>query len=321
MAQRLVPLKEYAKEVGIPESTLRWQVKQGQMPNAQRVGRYWYVAVEVAQPTGPARVFTLFTHAGGAGKSSLTRDLGFELFARSYRVLLIDADPQANLTAWLGINPVDVSPNETLMRVVEDRTLPPPRQVLAGIHLIPAHMRLALAEVALPHKPFGSGQLRSALRRSGALEQYDVILIDSPPSLGPLAALAALAGDGLIVPVETSPKGVQGVLGVVEVARDYKQILIDHGLAANLSRFIRLFVPTRYDPRTVQDQRVLEALREIEGVAPVAPPLAYRPAIYKQACDEAQPVQAVGDEKTRQEMAQLGDLFLSATRFEEATWV
>ncbi len=320
MPQKLVPLVEYARQTGIPESTLRWQIKQGLLPNARRFGRYWYVALDIPESTEPARVFTIFTHAGGAGKTSLTRDMGFELFTRGYRILLIDADPQANLTAWLGVNPVEINPEQTLLRVVEERALPQPLEVLGGIHLIPANMRLALAEVALPGKPFGSGLLRAALRRSGILDRYDFVLIDSPPSLGPLAALAALAANGLVVPVETSPKGIQGVLGVIEVARDYQQILVEHGLTPEFSRFITLFVPTRHDPRTGQDRQILEALHEIEKVAPVAPPLGYRPAVYKQACDEAQPVQTVGEEKVREELAHLATLFLQTIQQEEILW-
>ena len=70
------------------------------------------------------RVFTAFTHAGGAGKTSLVRDLGFELSRRGYRVLLVDADPQANLSAWVGAR--EVKPEETLLRLVRTGELPSP---------------------------------------------------------------------------------------------------------------------------------------------------------------------------------------------------
>lgn len=317
MPQRLIPLTQYARQAGIPENTLRWQIKQGLLPQAQRHGRYWYIAVDGPTPAGLGRIYTLFTHAGGAGKTSLARDLGFELFTRGYRVLLIDADAQANLTAWLGLNPLEVTDQQSLMQVVERRTLPEPQSTPSGLHLIPASMGLALAEVVLPTKPFGSGLLRAALRRSGALEQYDYILVDSPPSLGPIAALAALAGDGLVVPVETSPKGVQAVVSVIKVGQDYLEVLRDQSLAPGLQRFIQMFIPTRHDPRTAQDRRVMQALSEVERVAPVAPALGYRPGPYKQACDEARPVQVVGGAKVQEELSALGDFFVQVTQPKE----
>ncbi|MCS6868273.1 MAG: AAA family ATPase [Thermus sp.] len=319
--ERLVPLREYARRTGIPETTLRLYVREGRL-HAVRLGRYWYIPVEgEGAREGLGRVFTLFTHAGGAGKTSLARDLGFELASRGYRVLLIDADPQANLTAWLGLDPSEVLDGETLLSVVEGRGLPGPKEApLEGVRLdlIPANMNLAMAEVVIPTKTLGMVLLRTALMESGVLEAYDFILIDSPPSLGPIAGMAALAGEGLVVPVETSAKGVQALKAVLEVSRDYQKTLRSlRFLPADAPPFVRLLVPTKFDPRTLQDKRARALLEEIAEMATVSPALGYRPAPYKEAIDRGLPVQVVGDERLREEYRALGDAFLRMVGVDE----
>jgi chromosome partitioning protein len=153
--------------------------------------------------------------------------------------------------------------------------------------------------------------LRTALQESGLLERYDLVLIDSPPSLGPIAGMAALAGEGLIVPVETSAKGVQALRAVVEVSRDYQRTLRSlRFLSPEVASFIRLLVPTKYDGRTAQDKKVRALLEEASAIAPLAPPLSYRPGPYKEAIDRALPVQAVGDERLREELKALAEAFL-----------
>ncbi|MCX7851037.1 ParA family protein, partial [Thermus sp.] len=102
MREKLIPLSAWARRQGISESMARIRVRQGAV-EAVRLGRYWYVREAVEEPKGPGQALTLFTHAGGAGKTSLARDLGFGMASRGRKVLLADADPQANLTAWLGL--------------------------------------------------------------------------------------------------------------------------------------------------------------------------------------------------------------------------
>lgn len=306
---------EYSRLVGIPESTLRLQIKEKRL-RAIRLGRYWFVPVEteVEEPRRRAEVYTLFTHAGGAGKTSLARDLGFELASQGYRVLLIDSDPQANLTAWLGMDPGEVEDRDTLLLVVEEGNLPEPRHALvegASLDLVPANMNLAMAEVTIPTKTLGMVLLRTALYESGVLDKYDFVLVDSPPSLGPIAAMAALAGQGLIVPVETSAKGMQALKAVVEVSKDYLRTLKAlRFVPQTRSKFIELLVPTKYDPRTLQDRKIKLLLEEASRIGPMTAALSYRPGPYKEAIDRALPIQAVADERLREEVRSLTKVFL-----------
>lgn len=319
MKQKLIPLIEYSRLVGVPESTLRFQIREGRL-RAIRLGRYWYVPVEaeVTEPKHLAEVYTLFTHAGGAGKTSLARDLGFELASQGYKVLLIDSDPQANLTAWLGLNPGEVEDRATLLSVVEGRGLPEPQVAVvkgANLDLIPANMNLAMAEVTVPTKALGMVLLRTALHESGILDQYDFVLVDSPPSLGPIAAMAALASQGLIVPIETSAKGVQAFKAVVEVSRDYlKTLKALRFIPQTQAGFIALLVPTKYDPRTLQDRKVKRLLEEASRIGPMALALSYRPGPYKEAIDRGLPIQAVADDRLREEIRLLTQTFLERVR-------
>ena len=259
------------------------------------------------------RVYTLFTHAGGAGKTSLARDLGFELAWRGYRVLLVDADPQANLTAWLGVSP---ERGQTLLHLVRTGELPEPVEVAPGYHLVPSDLSLALAEIELSQKPLGEVLLRGALV---ALEgRYDYVLVDSLPSLGKVAVMAALAGDGLVIPVEVSPKGLQAAATVLGLAEEYLASLkrLDPR-AQRLKRFAALLVPTKYDPRTATGRQALEAIPRVAGDVPVSPPLSLRPGAYGKATDGQVPLHRVGNPEAVSEIRAVAEAFLNAVGAEE----
>src|SRR5215204_1111399 len=129
------------------------------------------------------RVISFFNHAGGVGKSSAARDLGYVLASLGFKVLLIDADPQANLTAWLGVRE-EVALKQTLYTAVMDEpnslSLPEPLEA-HGLHLVPSALELARMEPQLIGVIMGVTRLRTAIRR---LSGYDFVLIDPPPSLG-----------------------------------------------------------------------------------------------------------------------------------------
>jgi len=230
---------------------------------------------------------------------------------------LVDADPQANLTAWLGVDPSTVEDGETLLRVIRQDVLPRPREVGRNLHLVPASVDLAVGELELERKPLGALALRTALEK---LTGYDLVFVDSLSSLGSLAVMAALAGDGLIVPVETGAKGVQALKAVIGVAKEYREALrkVDPERVAGRPHIIRAFVPTKYDARTAGDNRVLDTIKELEEIAPVAPRIAYRPGPHRRATEEQVPIQLTGDKEAAEEIAKLADFLLKEVfRYEE----
>ncbi len=302
MAKRYIPLAEWAEAHGVAISTARKAVVEGRLP-ARKLAERWFVVEETPDEPRRGRVFTLFTHAGGAGKTSLARDLGFELASRGKRVLLVDVDPQANLSAWLGHG--DVEPRHTLLPLFEKGERPRILEVLPNLNLIPSHVEVARAEVVLSSRPHSIYALRGLL--NSLREDYDVILVDSLPSLGSLAAAAALSGDGLVVPVELSAKGVQALSTVVAMSRDYARALSQMGLWQG-KNFVVAVVPNQAEG-TVRDREVLSLLEEILEDIPVLKPLVRRPAVYREAQVRMAPVQLVGGEEVARELRALGDAF------------
>jgi chromosome partitioning protein len=235
------------------------------------------------------KVLSFFNHAGGVAKTSTIRDLGYVLADSGYRVLLLDLDPQANLTKWLGVEdaiplartiyPAIVDRKSEPDGEPEERKLPQPYQV-HGMDLIPSTLNLATLERELLSQFMGIVRLREAIRK---LDSYDFVLIDPPPSLGQLSALAVVAADSVIVPVPTNRKGLDGIPTVISMVREYRSA------APNLS--IALFVLTQHDQRTRHDRDSLDVIREqLPAVAPISTPLSSRPAIYSDTLVRGEPI-------------------------------
>lgn len=244
----------------------------------------------VVETPGRPYILTVFNHAGGVGKTSAVRDIGFTLGQLGFKVLLIDADPQASLTYWLGVRDA-VALEETLYSAVigapAQLALPTPRHV-HGVELIPSEMSLAKVELQLPSVLMGPLRLKNTLSK---LRDYDFILIDPPPSLGSLSAMASIAATHLIVPVPTSAKGVQGVRVVLEAVEEYR--------AASPELSVVLFLLTQFDPRTKVDQHSLREIKaRLEVVAPVSTPLGMRPGPYQKAAFDGVPL-PVSDPKNQ----------------------
>lgn len=219
---------------------------------------------------------TVFNHAGGAGKTSIVRDVGYELGRMGLRVLLVDLDPQANLTTWLGVHNVVLE--QTVYHVAtEGAELPPPVEV-HGLHLIPSQVDLALAETGMLGLPGSQLFLHQALR--SLREQYDVVMIDSPPSVGQLAILGAAAADLLIVPIPTRTKGLNALPGLNKATSLYRRLRPELRVG--------LYVPTMYDARRLHDREVLEQLRTY--LSPLAEPIPERAAVWLDSTMAGEPV-------------------------------
>ena len=237
------------------------------------------------------KVLTFFNHAGGVAKTSTVRDVGYVLGELGRRVLLIDVDPQANLTKWMGIED-DVQLHDTIypgvMESPEEELeggggaeLRLPQPVRAhGVDVIPSHLNLAIVEREILSVFMGVVRLREAVRR---MDGYDFVLIDPPPSLGQLSALAVVAADKVIVPLPTNRKGLDGLPTVMRMVREYRK--------AAPSLQIAQFVLTQHDRRTRHDRESLEVIRrQLSAVAPVSTPLNSRPAYYSDAQVKGMPV-------------------------------
>ncbi|MFC4456405.1 ParA family protein [Deinococcus sonorensis] len=221
-------------------------------------------------------VVTFFNHVGGAGKSSLTRDVGHTFGTWGLRTLLIDLDPQANLSSWLGVRgvPLERTVHDT---AVDDRPLPQPYPVY-GVDLIPSSIGLALAEARVLGVTGAQMHLRTHLQ--DLKDHYDVVLIDSPPSLGQLSVLGAIAADHLVVPVPTREKGINGIEGVLHALKSYRKL--------NPTLSVALFIPTLYDRRQLHDKEAYTSMEQ--QLSPLASPMPYRAATWNDSTSAQQPV-------------------------------
>jgi chromosome partitioning protein len=193
---------------------------------------------------------------GGVGKTTTTAALGMELVALGARVLCVDTDHQSNLTAALGVS---VRPEaETIYEVLLNPTMAellPIRTTTFGVDLIPATMRLAGAEMRLASKYGREQLLRNALRC--ATQNYDYILIDSPPSLGLLTANALVAADTILVPLQAHPFALDAMAGLNETILEIRAI--------NPQLHIGGIVLTMIDKRTSLSRDIERAARDAYG--------------------------------------------------------
>jgi chromosome partitioning protein len=197
-----------------------------------------------------SHTIAVLSQKGGTGKTTAVRTLTDALRRSGVRTLAVDLDPQGNLSDYFDL-PTDVEP--TIADVLSGRAAAPD-----AIHeeMIPANLSLAEAELMLGGKMGRELTLRRTL--SALPEEYEVILIDCPPSLGLLTVNALVAADWAIVTAEAQYFALQGVeqaMEVVELARDsLNPELRLLGVLLNLA-----------DMRTVHSREALASLKERFG--------------------------------------------------------
>jgi chromosome partitioning protein len=169
------------------------------------------------------RVYAIANQKGGVGKTTTAVNLSACIAEAGCATLIVDADPQANATVGLGV-PRSREPglydvlagNATAAEAVVDTSVP-------GLRLLPAGPGLAGANVELPRLEHFELRIREAL--SSLRDDFEYVLIDCPPSLGPLTVGALAAADQVIVPVQTEYFALEGLAGLLDtLARVRREI-------------------------------------------------------------------------------------------------
>lgn len=200
-----------------------------------------------------ARVICITNQKGGVGKTTTSVNLAYFLAKDKYRVLLIDADPQGNASSGLGLDKstLDASMTEVMLSAADfvDIILPTD---FKNFDLAPTTPQLANAEVELT----GMKQKFSVMKKAidSVRDNYDYIIIDSPPSLSLLTVNGMIAADYLILPVQTEFYALEGVAQLLE------SMAVKKAMNPNL-RLLGVLA-TMYDKRTSLSMEVLEEIRK-----------------------------------------------------------
>lgn len=200
------------------------------------------------------RIYALANQKGGVGKTTTAVNLGAFLAYAGRRVLLVDADPQANATSSLGINKL------ALKRSIYDMIVgaEPAASLITltnckGLDLIPSTPALAGAEIELVEMAGREFRLRHALEP--IRPRYDFVLIDTPPSLGLLTVNALAAADGVLIPIQCEYLPLEGLTQLLRTVGLVRQNL-------NPDLFIRGLILTMFDARTNLSRQVVEEIRQ-----------------------------------------------------------
>jgi chromosome partitioning protein len=208
---------------GIDKSKMAYHLKKQILPSGRKDGsrieftldeaHQWikkFRADKLRDPKSSAGVvITVANFKGGVGKTSTAAVMAQGLSLRGHRVLLIDADAQGSLSTMMGLDPTDVSAQETLLPIFEGQTSSildvVQKTYWTGIDLVAAGPSLYNAEFILPsrQKTEKGFEFWTVLESSleVALASYDAIIIDSPPSLSYITINALMAANGLVMPL------------------------------------------------------------------------------------------------------------------------
>jgi len=195
-----------------------------------------------------SNIISISNHKGGVGKTTSAVNIGAGLSILKKKVLLIDLDPQANLTQSLGVGEDE---ENNIYTAIRGEYKLEPIEIMKNLHLVPSTLDLSGAEVELSTETGREYILKELI--DPIKSNYDYIIIDSPPSLGLLTINAFTASDEILIPLQAQYLALQGLSKLVEIVEKIKKRL-------NKDLKIRGVFITQYDSRKVLNRNVVETI-------------------------------------------------------------
>ncbi|ASW10498.1 plasmid partitioning protein RepA [Rhizobium sp. 11515TR] len=297
---------EVSKLTSIPDSTLKLMSSEGRGPVPSRLenNHRVYTLAQINElrelfakqkpaealrflprrrPGEHLQVMAIANFKGGSAKTTTCVHLAHYLALHGYRVLALDLDPQASLSAMFGAQPeIDVGANETIYAALrydatERRSI---REIIRktyfdGIDLVPGNLEVMEYEHETPRvlaQRSGSGAIffeRLKLALAEVEEDYDIVILDTPPSLGFLTLSAIYAATSMIITVHPAMLDVASMSQFLLMMGDLISVLDESGAQLDQD-FIRYLI-TRHDPNDAPQSQVVAMLRHLFGTDVLLP--------------------------------------------------
>ena len=197
-------------------------------------------------------IISLLNHKGGVGKTTSAVNIGAGLVEKGRKVLLVDLDPQANLTLSLGV-PRQMNTIYEALRGDSDLE---PYQVKEGLFVVPSNLDLSGAEMELINEAGREYILQELFEQ--VKDDFDYIIIDCPPALGLLTLNALTTSSCVIIPLQTEFLALQGLAKI-------KQVIDKVKFRLNRNLEIAGVIATMYDARRVLNRDVVETIKKYFG--------------------------------------------------------